>query len=83
MNVSYQRSPADADVGINFYQFAAAEPMELGTLFATQQSIRICESQPSPTFTGTCRFPGPVTITAANGHFHSRGRELSMYVWDG
>jgi hypothetical protein len=83
VNISYQRTTTDADVGINFYRSATREPIELGTLFATQQSIRICESQPRPTFTGTCRFPGAVTITAANGHFHSRGRELSMYVWDG
>ena len=83
VNSSLQPTPIDAEVGINFYRSSNAEPIELGTLFATQQSIRICESDPPPTFTGTCRFPGAVTITAANGHFHSRGRELSMYVWDG
>ena len=25
----------------------------------------------------------PVTIVGANGHFHSRGTEFDMYVWDG
>ena len=83
VNSARQPTPLDAEVGINFYRSSNAEPMELGTLFATQQSIRICQSDPPPTFTGTCRFPGAVTISAANGHFHSRGRELSMYVWDG
>jgi hypothetical protein len=83
VNGSAQATPSDARVGINFYRATEPEPMELGTLFATQQSIRICQSQPSPTFTGTCRFPGAATITAANGHFHSRGRELSIYTWDG
>ena len=83
VNGLVQMTPVDAEVGINFYRSALAEPVELGTLFATQQSIRICQNEPAPTFTGTCRFPSAVTITAANGHFHSRGKELSMYVWDG
>jgi hypothetical protein len=53
-------------------------------LFATQQSIRVCQSTPSPTFSGTCRFPaGTVTIAAANGHFHSRGKQFRVYPWDG
>ena len=58
---------------------------ELGTLFATQQSIRICRSNPTPHFSGTCSFPAgqSVTITAANGHFHSRGRSFQVYSWDG
>lgn len=83
VNGAAQQTPVSAQVGISFFRSAVTEPVELGTLFATQQSIRICESAPLPTFTGTCRFPSAVTITAANGHFHSRGRELSMYVWDG
>ncbi len=83
VNSSVQPTPMDAEVGINFYRTSQPDPIELGTLFATQQSIRICQSNPEPTFTGTCRLPSAVTITAANGHFHSRGRELSMYVWDG
>lgn len=83
VNTSVQPTPLDAQVGINFYRSTASTPVELGTLFATQQSIRICQSNPNPTYTGTCRFPSGVTITAANGHFHSRGKEFSMYAWDG
>ena len=71
-------------VGINFYTAPKGPSyQEMGTLFATQQSIRICQSNPAPTFSGTCRFPGNVTITAANGHFHSRGKTFTMYTWDG
>lgn len=70
-------------VGINFRRTSDSNPQELGTLFATQQNIRICQSNPNPTFSGTCKFPGSVTITAANGHFHSRGDEFRMYSWDG
>jgi hypothetical protein len=83
VNSSIQPTPVDAEVGINFYRSADATPIELGTMFGTQQSIRICQSNPTPTFSGTCRLPGAVTVTAANGHFHSRGRDFSMYVWDG
>jgi hypothetical protein len=58
---------------------------QIGTLFATNQSIRICESNPTPTYASSCSLhsPAPVTIVGANGHFHSRGREFDMYVWDG
>jgi hypothetical protein len=83
VNTAVQPTPIDAEVGINFYRSQLDQPIELGTLFATQQSIRICESNPTPIFSGTCRMPSAVTVTAANGHFHSRGREFSMYVWDG
>jgi hypothetical protein len=57
----------------------------MGTLFATKQSIRICQSNPKPKFSGSCQFKSPEVahIIGANGHFHSRGREFGMYVWDG
>lgn len=86
VNASEQRTTFGARIGINFYRSRGfEEPMELGTLFATQQSIRICQSQPKPVFSGTCSFPAGshVTITAANGHFHKRGSRFSMFAWDG
>jgi hypothetical protein len=85
VNTSVQPTPTGKGaVGINFYTTPPGNGlMEMGTLFATQQSIRICSSNPTPTFSGTCRFPGAVTITAANGHFHSRGKIFDMSVWDG
>ena len=57
----------------------------LGTLFAAQQSVRVCASNKTPQFEGTCSFGGaaPVTIIGANGHFHSRGRRFDMFTWDG
>ena len=58
--------------------------MELGTLFATQQNIRICRSNPAPTYGGGCAMPqGTHTVAAANGHFHSRGKRFSIFAWDG
>lgn len=83
VNASAQNTPSGAEVGINFYRSQDQKPVELGTLFATQQNIRICRNRPTPTFSGACRLPSAVTVTAANGHFHSRGREFSMFVWDG
>lgn len=84
VNSTDQRTPSGAHVGLNFYKdTTATQPTELGTLFATQQQIRICQSNPDVSFSGTCKLPGAPTITAANGHFHSRGREFDMFSWDG
>ncbi len=86
VNTTTQKTPYGLKAGVNLHLFeGASAPMELGTLFATQQNIRICLSNPKPKFSGTCRFPAgrPITITAANGHFHSRGTKFSMFTWDG
>ena len=84
VNTTDQPAKYGGRVGINFYSFKDTRPpIEMGSLFATQQNIRICRSTPQPTFSGTCRFPNAVTIAAANGHFHKRGVEFSMYSWDG
>jgi len=88
VNADLQRTPHGGEVRINFYKSAVAEPMEMGSLFATQQSIRICESRPQVSFDGACAFssttPGQTFhIAAMNGHFHSRGTRFRMYPWDG
>jgi hypothetical protein len=83
VNTTDQPTPLDGRVGINLYRSSNPDPQEMGTLFATQQNIRICRSNPDVTFSGTCRFPGPVNVTAANGHFHKRGEEFRMYTWNG
>lgn len=85
VNAATQETPYRGRVGINFHRSSVAAPTELGTLFATQQSIRICRSNPEVSYSGTCAFPSgaAVTITAANGHFHSRGQRFSIYAWDG
>jgi hypothetical protein len=84
VNSTDQPTEFGARVGINLYSYRDPRPpMELGTLFATQQNIRICKSNPNVTYSGTCRIPDAFTITAANGHFHKRGTRFSMYPWDG
>jgi hypothetical protein len=86
VNASSQKSPEGAEVAVNFHTLKAADAkQEMGTLFATKQSIRVCRNNPSPTFTGSCQFKSnqPVTIIGANGHFHGRGKQFDMFNWDG
>jgi hypothetical protein len=86
VNASSQKSPEGAEVAVNFHTLKPADAkQEMGTLFATKQSIRVCRSNPSPTFTGSCQFKSqqPVTIIGANGHFHARGKQFDMFNWDG
>jgi hypothetical protein len=84
VNLTVQETPKKARVVANFHRAASPNPIELGTLFATQQSIRICEHQPQPKYFGACAFPsGQVHVAAVNGHFHSRGRRFTVRTWDG
>jgi hypothetical protein len=86
VNASTQQTPGGGQVAINFYTLPLAQvTAELGTLFATDQQIRICQSNPTPTFSQGCQIhsTAPVTIVGANGHFHSRGKQFDMFVWDG
>jgi hypothetical protein len=85
VNATTQTTPFQGKVGVNFVRSTDAAPVELGTLFATQQSIRVCQSNPRPTYKGTCAFPPgtQVRVVAANGHFHSRGKRFRIFAWDG
>ncbi len=86
VNATTQKTNDVGHVSVNFWTVADNEvKQELGTVFATKQSIRICQSNPTPTFEGTCQFDSkaPVTIIGANAHFHSRGKLFDMFSWDG
>lgn len=86
VNADMQSTPEGGAVRVNFYKSQLQDPIEMGTLFATQQGIRICENgPPAPAFHGTCSFPrgSDVHIAAANGHFHSRGTRFDLFTWDG
>jgi hypothetical protein len=86
VNAGTQKTPEKAQVAVNFHTMKKEDVKhELGTLFATKQSVRVCRNNPSPSFSGTCQFNGnqPVNIIGANGHFHSRGKQFDMYTWDG
>ncbi|WP_437896257.1 hypothetical protein [Sorangium sp. So ce124] len=87
VNATSQKTPeAVGRVRVNFWALPDAEvKAEMGTVFATKQSIRVCQSNPTPTFEGSCQInsPSPVRIIGANGHFHSRGTRFDMYAWDG
>jgi len=87
VNASTQKTPqAVGRVRVNFWHMPKEEvTAEMGTLFATNQSIRVCQSNPQPVHQSGCQIksPEPVRIIGANGHFHSRGVKFDMYAWDG
>lgn len=87
VNATTQKTPGRGKALTNFNQLTDTNGvMELGTLFATQQSISVCRDNPTPRFSGFCRFNAPnqkITVIAANGHFHSRGRDFTICPWDG
>jgi hypothetical protein len=86
VNATTQATPEGGKVVVNFWHLPDDKvTAEMGTIFATQQSIRVCQSNPNPTFTKSCQIdsPDPVHVIGANGHFHSRGKEFSIYAWDG
>lgn len=87
VNASSQKTPDDAEVAVNWHTIPKEKVVhQMGTLFATKQSIRVCKHNPSPEFSGTCQFKNPsreVNIIGANGHFHGRGKTFDMYAWDG
>ena len=79
VNASTQKTPKKAEVSVNFWTTPPAAN-ELGTLFATNQNIRICPGDTNTSFTKTCNFTSQaVHVVAANGHFHSRGKLFEMF----
>ncbi len=87
VNATTQGTPDGiGQVAINLWTIPAGEvTAQIGTVFATNQSISICQSNPTPSYSASCLFhsPNPVTVIGANGHFHSRGTEFDIYAWDG
>ncbi len=87
VNASTQSTPGGGgQVAVNLWTIPADQvTAQIGTLFATNQNISVCQSNPTPTYSTGCQFhsTSPVTIIGANGHFHSRGTEFDMYTWDG
>jgi hypothetical protein len=85
VNATTQKSPVGGKVAVNFDRIADDKVTdELGTVFATNQNIQICPGEMNKTFETTCKFvkDKPVTIVAANGHFHSRGKQFTISAWD-
>jgi len=86
VNATTQKTDSTGKVRVNFWTIPAEKvTAQLGTIFATKQSIRICQGNPSPMFSGSCQMnsPSPVHVIGANGHFHSRGTQFDVYSWDG
>ena len=87
VNAQTQGTPDGVgQVGINLWTIDPGQvTAQLGTVFATNQNIRVCQHNPTPTYSASCQFnsPQPVTVVGANGHFHSRGKEFDIFAWDG
>jgi hypothetical protein len=87
VNATTQKTPQDyGKVWVNFWTMPKEQmKYELGTIFATKQSVRVCTQNAKPVFDGVCNLQNkePVRIIGANGHFHSRGKEFRIYNWDG
>jgi hypothetical protein len=85
VNATTQKSPLGGKVAVNLDRMPKEKVTdELGTVFATNQSIQICPGEMNKTFEATCKFAKdkPVTVVAANGHFHSRGKQFTISDWD-
>ena len=85
VNATTQMTPGIAKAAIKFYKEPGdATPMELGTAFATNQSIQVCPGDVDKSVQASCLLGSkdPVTIVGANGHFHSRGRQFSIMPFD-
>jgi hypothetical protein len=85
VNASTQKTPGTAKATIRFDRAPKDKPQqELGTAFASNQNIQVCPGQVDASVAASCTIAGtePVTIVGANGHFHSRGREFTMSLFD-
>lgn len=91
VNATTQKTPQEAKVLVNFHTIPAAQvKAEVGTAFATNQSIRVCPGDTDKFFETTCKLSSdadggtatPITIIGANSHFHSRGTKFTISVMD-
>jgi len=87
VNASTQKTPDGVgEVAVNLWHMPIADvQFQMGTLFATNQNIRVCQSNPNPTFQASCHIKSnsAVHVVGANGHFHSRGKTFDIFSWDG
>jgi hypothetical protein len=85
VNADTQQTPTRGNVVVNFYGSPpGTNVQELGTMFATNQSIEICPGDIDRKFETTCGIDREkqITVVAASGHFHSRGRRFTMRTYD-
>jgi hypothetical protein len=80
-----QKTDAGGRVSVNLWTMPDSDvEFELGTILASRTSIRVCQSNPTPTFEGFCNVNGPVVhVIGASGQMNSRGTLFEMYAWDG
>jgi hypothetical protein len=77
------RALIHAQVAVAFELSTAPHPIEVGAKMASHTGVRVCETPTARrSYRMRCRLGGqtPVDLVAANGHFHARGREFSMFT---
>jgi hypothetical protein len=85
VNAITQATPTKGGVTVQFSHAAQNHfEHELGTVFATNQDVEVCPGQEGVTYSESAKvaLDHPITIVAANGHFHSRGDRFTMNTWD-
>lgn len=85
VNATTQKTPDVGKGTVNFYRTEESNvEHEMGAMFATNQHIEICPGDINKSFSATCKTgeKTPITIIAANGHFHSRGLKFTISPWD-
>lgn len=85
VNATTQTTPTHGKAMVDFYGLPdGSTAEELGTLFATNQSIKVCPGQTDVSYSATCPIAADhdVTVIAATGHFHSRGDRFTMRTFD-
>ena len=85
VNATTQATPKRGKFLVNLHTIpAAANQQEVGTLFATNQSIKVCPGDTNKFFEASCKLSSatPVTLLGANGHFHSRGTKFTITTFD-
>jgi hypothetical protein len=78
VNATTQKTPGVARSAANLFTMKSAPANELGTIFATNQNLRICPGETKSFETHCTAFPTDITVVAANGHFHSRGTKFTI-----
>lgn len=80
-NVTDQATPVRMLDLINFEAASSPMPKHAETLFDEDTNLFIPAGS-TTTFTRICEFPQTVDLIAMFGHFHSRGKDLSVWSYD-
>jgi hypothetical protein len=76
-------SPPDGWSVVNLYTMPARKVTSYAGAFFGQDRDVVVPPHSTATATTRCLFPKPVNLLALTGHYHFRGQEFTVNVWDG